>query len=329
VLGAAAAFGFFVSTPYAFFDHYYFSRVQAVAQAFSSSPWTNADLFRWLTSLWEYLGAPLALLALASLLAVGLRWWRGRQGRTAVLAAVLSLSVVLWYSVLVRLWVCVPYLLTGLAVLWVLIATLVARALMGLQRCGRWGHWLAIATTVGLLIIMVCDRGIELGKFVACQHQRDKVPAEMINRWAEAHLPHDAQILFDTAGYFDPAIFPNARLHNGLITYEALAQKRPQYFVLTSAIYDSAHYVELRQTQQFTRGHEGPYSVLLYQDLLDRAGAPEVAAVKIFRGEKVPGGSRVSQFLALIRGELGWESFTLGSSEVRLFRYLPAASRAN
>ena len=59
-----------------------------------------------------------------------------------------------------------------------------------------------------------------------------------VGKWASANLPHGSRIM-QVHAYFNPQDFPAQRLL-GLITYPDLLEFRPDYFVLSSAVYDTA-----------------------------------------------------------------------------------------
>jgi hypothetical protein len=325
LLGLAAAAGFFLSTPYALLDSYYFKMVRESASTFTTSPWSEANPIRWLQALWQYLGTPLAVLALAALAAIVVRWLRGTRPRGLTLTAVLGLSVVVWYSTFIRLWVCVPYLMTALAVLSVLLAVLFAGGISMVRQWGRWGRWTGAALVAACLLWIVYERGPGILSYALTEQQRERCMGVVAGHWAESHLSHESKILFDDIMYFDPAVFPKARLLGALMTYEVLETQRPDYFLLSKSVYGADHYVELRRTQKYARGREGPFSVLLYQDLLDRGGNPDIELVKVFRPEPPERSTTVGTLYDLARGALGLEKFTYGW-EVRLYRYRAATA---
>jgi hypothetical protein len=322
MLGGCAAIGFFGSTPYALFDPYYFNMVRGNTAFFTSSPWTEAKPLQWLAALWEYLGIPLSLLTLHGFAGTAVCWARGDQAKPFVLSALLALSCVAWYSTMIRLWVCVPYLLTALALFYVLGAVFAARGIACLQAQGRPGYLAGALVIVIATGSILSTRGIDLATAVVYAHQLDQTTGVLVGRWAEENLPHDSKILFDDAAYFDPTVFPNAVLHNGLMTYGALEAKQPDYFLLSGSIYEAPHYVELRKTQAFTRGKEGNFSVLLYQDLLDRDGSPEVRLIHVIRPKKPMPSNWLEQVVALTRQALGVDTVIQGP-EIRVYQYMP------
>ncbi|MCI0379457.1 MAG: glycosyltransferase family 39 protein [Gemmataceae bacterium] len=319
--GTSAAAGFFLCTPYALFDSYYFRMISTNASFFRTSPWSQANAITWIEELWAYLGPFLGSLALASVACVALAWlFRHNQKTGLLLTVVLGLSVVLWYSLVIRLWVCVPYLLTALAVLYVLVGALVSFSFHWLRRQGSMARaLLVLLCLVGIGLICI-TRGVDVAIYALGEHCRDRISGIAVGRWAVDNLPHHSKILYDDAVYFDKTIFPNARLHGGLLTYRDLETQRPDYFILSASVYSAEHYVGLRRTQTFARGSEGEFSVLLYQDLLDRGGVPEAELVKVFTPSFR--GGRFEALLAYARGFLGQEEFLMGH-ELRLFRYRP------
>src|SRR5262249_21157728 len=140
---------------------------------------------------------------------------------------------------------------------------------------------LATTMVVAWLVGLVYARSPQVLRLALVERCREHYTGMVIGRWAEAHLPPDSKILFDDIAYFDPQQMPNAKMHGGLMTYSALEQQRPDYFIICSSIYEAPYYAELRQTQTNRRGQEGDFSVLLYQDLLDRDACPEAELVRI------------------------------------------------
>ncbi|MGE0653644.1 MAG: discoidin domain-containing protein, partial [Alphaproteobacteria bacterium] len=57
-------------------------------------------------------------------------------------------------------------------------------------------------------------------------------------------------------------------MFGGVLKWDDLETIDPDYFVLSSSIYDAEHYRKLRETQSLDRNDPYPYSVRLYQDLL-------------------------------------------------------------
>ena len=323
LLGTCAAAGFVVSTPYAVLDTYYLRMIKNNAAFFRTSPWAEASPLKWVDGLWEYFGMPLFVLSclgLVFMLCKGL--WRKRSP-ALILPCVLCLSVLLWYSLVIRLWVCVPYLLTALAIVYLGIGVLVGSGLHWLRDLGSIGRCGATGLAIGLVGLIAYYPGVTLGMYMARELQRDHTAGVQIGRWAEKHLPKETKILYDDAAYFDPGRFPNAHLHNGLMTYGALEQKRPDYFLLNSTIYSAPHYVELRKTQTFSRGKEGDFSVLLYQDVLDRGGVPEAEPVITLTPVGLQG-ARLEVLVATWRDVLTGETRVWGH-ELRLYRYRPTA----
>lgn len=102
-----------------------------------------------------------------------------------------------------------------------------------------------------------------------------------LNKWAASALPPKAKILFDDLAYFDPKIFPNAKMNGGVLTWSHIFRSEPEFVVISSSLYDAAWYQELRRTQHLAELDSNPVSVRLYQDLLasDNLGATKVQGV--------------------------------------------------
>jgi len=327
-LGLAAGIGFILTTPYAILDSYYSRMVKDGWKLFRDNPWTGATPRKWLTELGADLGVPLFCLALLGLMGTGLSFFLKNKPKTLILTAILGVSVIAWYSVTVKLWVVIGYLLTGLACVYILIALLIAGAITWLQKRDPWAYRLANGLVVLLILTVINYRGWNLANYVLYQHLRDSFTGVEVGRWAETHLPHQSKILFDDVAYFNPKVFPEARLYGGLMTYKALEKYKPDYFLLSENIYGCPHYRELRKTQHDARGQESPFSVLLYQDLIDRDLTDEAELVTTFSA-KLPGKFTGWQFTQLLlRMALGLDDYRFGN-EFRLYRYRPAYSSGN
>ncbi len=324
-LGLVAAVSFIGTTPYAVLDSYYFRIVKEGWALFRDSPWTRSNLGDWLLALWDHLGVMLGFMALAALAAVALSAFSRNKPKALILTTILGLSVIGWYSVTVKLWIILGYMLVGLAVVYVLIGLVFAFGVATLQRQGSWGRLLASAISVSCVLAVLNFRGATVASMVLYEHARSHFTGVTVGRWAEQNLPHQSKILFDDVAYFDPAVFPNAQLYGGLMTYAALEKYQPDYFILSENIYGCAHYREMRRSQKDVRGKESPFSVLLYQDVLDRDGFPEAELVRTFSPTLPVTSSRFESLWSLFRMALGADESLFGC-EFKLYRLRPAAS---
>jgi len=344
--------GFALSTPYAFLNRHYFAALKVSWNLFTRSPLSPVTYAGWFRAIWEYEGPVFLGLVGLGLVLAGVRCWKAPQELppALVLTIALALSVVAFYTTMVRVWIAVFYLVPVLGLLALLATCAVVGPLQRLAAKGAWGQRSAATLyCCGVLAILYFRSANPLSQVLLC-HCQSHATVEAVGRWARDHLPPGSTILLDDLAYFDPKVFPEAAFHGGLLTYADLERLQPDYFLLSGSIYQAAHYVELRKTQHYTRARQGPFSVLLYQDALDHGGLPEAELLATFRDETppasqcpgpgfyswtgrstpgdrtLPEGGRFCQVLTLARLALGLEEFTIGS-EIRFYRYRPAIDR--
>jgi hypothetical protein len=95
-----------------------------------------------------------------------------------------------------------------------------------------------------------------------------------VGAWAEGHIDPRARILYDDLAYFNPGIFTNQTMLGGVLTYTELVKLKPEYLVLSESLHGAPYYVELRKTQKLTCVDPEPFSMRVYQDLLNRRADP-------------------------------------------------------
>jgi hypothetical protein len=313
-----------VSTPYAFVDSHYFMTVKASMRAYKSVPFGEVTAATWLTALWTHEGTVIGTLALAGLALIFWRPWRGAHSALLVLAATLAISVVAFHILTVRLWVVVGYMLPALALIGLFAADFLTRAVRALARASGWVAGAAAVLAAYFVLPVLYGRCLCVLAHVLTFHCVEHNTTLYVNQWAQTHLSLDSKILHDDIAYFDIRYFPNTKMLCNVITYDDLEQTRPDYFILSGSIYDSPHFQELRKTQTYTRGKQGPVSVLLYQDLLDRNGYPEAELVATLTSTRPPQNSQLDNVIGLARLALGWDDYLVGT-EVRIYRYRPPA----
>jgi hypothetical protein len=324
LVGAVSLLSFAASTPYAFIDSYYFAALRQ-AWAFNlSEPYGKRYLVEWLTQYWESQGRITCVLTLLACATVGIRCFRRDVPVIPVLATVLGLSVLAWYAATMRYLVMIHYVVMCFALSGLLIAWLVSRPLLWLRQRGPWSARLAHLTAAGLIATIIYT-GYQipvLGALsLACNDHNTGIA---IGRWARTNLPRESKIAYYGYCYFDPRDLPQAYWGgNGQVYYESLEKERPDYIVLDAGFYDVPYIVELRKTQKYVRGHEGPNSMLFYQDVLDR-GSPEVEQVAIIKATLPAAGSTNGYIVRLARLAWGLDDYLIGS-EKRVFRYHPEA----
>jgi 4-amino-4-deoxy-L-arabinose transferase-like glycosyltransferase len=323
-LGIAVA-AFVVSTPYALVDAYYFARLRDLWEFNRNSPYCAYRWPDWVQGLYEYVGPVRSLLWLGALALLPLRCWRRDKPVSLVLAGVLSVSVFVWYSATVRLWVQPGYALTGLALVFLMTAELVCRPLLWLKRHGEVGQGLAVIAGAACVWLCLKEPFLNAANQVAFEHCRDHWTSIVAGRWGESHLPHSSKILFDDRAYFDPVTFPNAVMLGSTLKYADLEAQKPDYFLLSGSIYRSPNVRKMMDTEHDVRGKEGPRSILLYQDLIDRGSSPDAELVATFENNFPDCGSgwSWSSLLSYCRLALGLDDYLIGW-EIKLYRYRPS-----
>jgi hypothetical protein len=321
MLAVAGIASFAVSTPYAFIDSFYFQSSRKAWAFFTDGPLPPVSIRDWLMQIWQHEGTFLSVATLAAIAFAALRCMLTRDKPWPILlATVFGASVIIWYVTLTRLWVGVGYLLVALAISALLVGYLLGEAVRLLGKLGWAGRWVGVGIALTALGYVLQPRWPCLAVMALSPHCQSLTTTEEAGRWCRANVPVDSKILYDDMAYFDPRHFPNALQHGGLMTYTALERVRPDYFCLSSSIYMARHYVEMRKTQHDTRGHESPYSVLLYQDLLDRGGAPEAEPLTTIAPTMPPCSTSAEYAWILARMVFGRDRFLQGN-EIRIYRY--------
>lgn len=268
VAGAAVAV-YLITTPYLVLSREFMKGALSIMRIVNRSSITSISFFDWARDLWTSFGVPLMVLAAVGLLLTLVDALRGRRVLPLMFALVLGVTQFLFFAKNGKLWVELGYLMNLFVALGLFFGLAVQRGLGLVARIPFGGRGVAAALTAVALVLTLFGRwgaGIDL-----LMHYRlsRNTTLFQINDWAVASgLPRDARIMWDSAAYFDPAVFPNARFLGDVFTYNHLYQFKPDYIVLTEAIFGARHYQQLIETQTFTRQNEGPHSVRLYQDLL-------------------------------------------------------------
>jgi hypothetical protein len=271
-LSAAAFAAFFVSTPYAALDSYYvkvwrlYSKMIVVSGTLG-----DVNVLSWINGILDHHGRLLAFSALAGLVVLVVRAMCGHASRACVLAAVLAISNILWYTLMGKLWVEVGYMLVAYALLAVILGELLASGGRWIRttRVGNVGGTLALTA---VLVAAVGNRAPSTGATIATSYNWKHHVAFELGRWTAEHLPRGSRIMYVHA-YLDPELFPQQKLL-GLLRYADLLDYRPDYFIISAGVYDAEWYKALRKTQRLRPADRSGMSVRLYQDLLDNVTEP-------------------------------------------------------
>jgi hypothetical protein len=316
VLGGAALVGFFVTTPYAFFDTYYSRSIALTYRVVADNHLQLAEavsLLTWTETLYDYLG-PVATTLLA--LTVVRTIWVNRRGIAdpdPVLALTLGAALFLWYGTSVEVWHIIGYLVVGYALLSVFaFETLFAGVRRGVElarRLPRHGvgvqrvAWVAIVAAAA--VVLAGERWLVPASWAVTQYSLSHDTVRTANEWALAHdVPGDATIVNDDLAYFDPERFPNARLHGGVLTWNAIEILKPQYVVLSQSLWGAAWMQELIETQKETRKDPDAFNVRLYQDLLPttRPGPTRVPGFELAGVIRATGAETIARQQSRIEG---------------------------
>jgi 4-amino-4-deoxy-L-arabinose transferase-like glycosyltransferase len=295
VLGAAALVGFFVSTPYAFLDTYYYRSIAITYSIVTQNHLQLSEavsLGSWAKTLYDYVG-PIAAGLFAVTLARAV--WVNRRGiadPALLLALVLAASQFVWYGTSVEVWHIVGYLVLGYGLLAVFafetlflgIRRLAATARRLPRRPALAERTAWVAAVAVLATVFVAERWFLPVSWAVNEHTLAHSTVRAANEWAIDHrVRPSAAIVFDDLAYFDPDRFPNARLHGGVLTWEAVRTLDPDYILLSQSLWGAAWMQELIGTQHLTRTDPNPFNVRLYQDLLatETPGPTKVPGIEL------------------------------------------------
>jgi hypothetical protein len=268
---------YFISTPYAFLSADFFLMTKIVLGLMSNSWFTPTNALSWISGLWTNFGPVIMTMALTAVLLVCIEAVRGSVRWPMFVLLVLGLSQLLWYSVNGKLWVELGYMLGIFVAVALFAGELVEAFGRLLVRARVVGQAAAHAVCALTIVAVIIGRWWSPAALAFTWRLTESMTSVQIGRWAEAgNIARDARIIWDEAVYFDLNRFPNAYLY-GLLTYDELYAYRPDYIVVSSSMFGSPHFAQMRKTQRFTMQNEGPFSVRLYQDLLDNETSKPVA----------------------------------------------------
>ena len=290
--GAASLLGFFITTPYALVHEHYAVSLYKTWGMVKTGPFEKTTILTWLDQLSGHLGGVLSVVAVLALVRALSMSGKRRPSPIHTLAAILAVSQIAWFGFMGGLWVVIGYLLVALSLLAFLGADMVVSGLRWVT--GRFGiPRVGYSVSLGLLFLMLLESrwgsaGIEASLF---RHLDGNSTVVTLNRWATAGgLPRNALIIHDDLAYFRPQDLPNARMHGlgGVLTWPQVRKYKPDYIILSSSLYGSSWYQELRRTQNLDSFDVYPYSMRLYQDLVETntPGPTRIPGVELVREER-------------------------------------------
>jgi hypothetical protein len=207
---------------------------------------------------------------------------------------ILAASQLLWFASTGGLWVVLGYLLVAFSLGTIITVDMLVRALAVLRHTGRYMRWLYPTAIILLFAVIVESRWFTVASQVLQLHTTDRSTTVEVGRWAaQAGIPKASHIVYDDLAYFDPQLFPNSRMHGGVLTWPALRKLQPELIVLSSTIYEASWYAELRRTQHLSREDTYPFSMRLYQELVDYeipgpTAIPGITLLKVIRPTSPP-----------------------------------------
>jgi hypothetical protein len=301
LLGLASIAMFFVTTPYAFVDRYYWYAMNIAWTLVSQSPLGHIGLEDWLARLYQHFGTAASIVLVAGIAVPAVRVLTGRYNRAIVLVPVLALTQLLWFGLAGGLWIQIGYLMTAYA----LASVFGFDALLGMLRAAsKWTGAEKIVSAAAIVVFVFTifgERWHGLLSLPLTQLSRDTYTVVEINRWfINNGISRDARILHDDTAYFDPKVFKNAEMRGGVLIWPEVWLRDPEYIVLSSSLYDAEWYQRKRAGPRPNRKNTDPFSVRLYQDLAEQTtlgptGVPGVNMIGMLEPTRAkPEGGRSS-----------------------------------
>ena len=229
-----------ISTPYAFLEPDFFAMTKVVYSMNVSSWFSPVTFSSWVYALWNHCGALLMSAALGSIIVIiGTIVVTKKIPWPLILVFVLGLSQLLWFAILNKLWVVVAYLFTTVGMIALLSGASVGTVCGVVARSGSIGRIVA-GIIAGLAILLSgSGRWFNIAQSAVNYRAMDFNSFIQIGRWAaNGNLPSNSRILWDDIAYFDRERFPNGHMLGGLLTYNNLHERQPEYIVLSASMYD-------------------------------------------------------------------------------------------
>lgn len=274
VLGIVSILAWFASTPYAVLGNY-FQMMSSTWSLVNAKDLGAGGVSNWLSAFYQHFGATLSIV-----LAGGFFWGifraaTGKLTKPQSLALCLAASQFLWFATTSNVWVILGYCMLAYSILAIFAVDALVHFVRFLST-SNFPRPARLATTGAIAIVLtwhMTDRVFASTSYILGQHLRTNSTVVELDRWArKAGIPREARIIWDDIAYLDPEKFPNATMHGGLLTWNAIRYIEPDYVILSSSIYHSAWYAKLISEQNRTREDNYVYNVRLYQDFLGRRG---------------------------------------------------------
>ncbi len=263
---------FFITTPYALVNDYYFYTWGALAKACAgASPIQNTTFLDWTSAFIKAVTMPVIV---ATVAAAGLRLatLRRYENNVAVLLyAVLGATIFFWYAGLQRFWIQPQYLVVAFCLMAALAGGLVDQMVGFLPADRRTQMQVGLAGMAVVLIGLTLKPLMRAAVTQALYYADWKEdPRYALGQWADANVKHGSRMLSDLPGYFSEASFPDQSMNNAPVRYIDLVRLGPDYFVET--IYHNKMWMgEKMAAAPLDKWDITTYpSLRLYQDILGR-----------------------------------------------------------
>ncbi len=269
---------FVITTPYAVLDDYFFRTWALWAKQFTAQSLVQETTFwSWTTRIWENVGPVLILAAPFGFAALMFRGRTFTDRTPAILAAALGVWIFLYYALLQKYWVQLQYLAITYWVLAIFSGYLIDQAVALIPRVPRavLAPVSSVFTVLAITGIFV-DRILQSAGVPISYHIWSGTPQNSLGQWAAANLPAEknSTLLYDFPLYVDAGQFTMVQTNGGPIRYIDLAEKLPDYIVLT-------RFASNWQTLRILDEPSPPWSeefanVRLYQDVMGKGADPVV-----------------------------------------------------
>jgi hypothetical protein len=260
---AVASAVFFVTTPYAFVDSYYFTTWAETAKTFSREAW--ATPWTWLEMSADRLGYPLLVLGAIGLIVQLARSLHSGKALVLTLSLLLCITIYGWYSILQVHWVQLQYVLVPFAFI-AMFAGCVFELLIAWPPHSKA---LAYGAALAGLFLLGQNRAIEIAHLLQPLRDWRQSDRLRVGEWLSDHIAagSNPKVLFDYYAYFDPKKISAQSPRSGPIRYVDLLERSPDYFVLT--VFRNPHWTNDKiRGLKLSRFDRDNTNVRLYQDLL-------------------------------------------------------------
>jgi dolichyl-phosphate-mannose-protein mannosyltransferase len=279
ILAASALAGWIVTTPY-LFDIYYAKATigMLVTQGPSAAegPFGRVTILTWLGRIYEHMNVLALVLCALAIGRVVLRAGVAGRFRQFALALVLCASQLLVYGS-GKFWIELGYLLLAAGLMAVLaFDTLIVATQAGLRLAFAWivgngrelmAYRVAAPALAVAFLPFYAPYGLRAVSAVLDPQLYHSSTQLALNQWALDHIQSDQLIYFDAYAYFDPLRLRVIRSPHP--NWPRIAEIHPDYLVLSSWVYNAPHYQKLLHEQALAPGDTYPFSVRVYQDLLN------------------------------------------------------------